>query len=189
MPSRRVVDKPFGAVGLLSNNTAVVASTRPRVLWAGDALVQKQFRQQCLLNAVNNMIGEVLATEDSFESHRAHLERRFRSAGFCLEGVRRSLSKGRPGNWTMLVALRWLTQNGYRLTRLGRNRLRRRILRLGQRGKKLLLCVAPPGCPDRLHAICIRGRRIWDGARGVAEFNNDAWDECIGHLVAAYLVK
>ena len=156
------------------------------VSWVGDELVQKQRGQQCVLHAVNNLVGSICATPKDFERIREEYCRQFRRNKWSLAGVSK---RRRPGGWTFNIPLKWLSVNGYKIKAVDGRRRRRAVMRAGRRGAKFLLSVRPPEDPTQRHAICIRDGKIFDSNRGAAPVDQKHWDSCVHTLVKGYQIK
>lgn len=162
------------------------SSSEPRgTVWAG--YFQRQSYQQCLMNAINNLLQGARVSPRRMEAIRARIARRLQELGYADPRLKRRTCKGNPGEWSLTVAVEVLNEEGCVVKRADKGkRAARRVVKMGLQGKKLLLAVKPRG-GEGAHAVCIRDKMILDGARSAPlPLTVRNWDTCVSRLLRAY---
>lgn len=153
---------------------------------------QRQFRQQCLLNALNNLLGADVIKVDEMEFTRGRIARKLRRKGYEPDGYKPHAHKGEPGLWSTPVAVEVLNKYGFRVRKVKKGAASASWVRQeGLRGAAFLLVVVPPGSHERksAHAMCLRGGVLLDGAREPMWLSDGNWAKCVHQLICAYQVE
>ena len=153
-----------------------------------DGFFQRQKGNQCLMVAVNNLLGREEFKPADFENRRERCKKRHFKAGFDMACYRKRTTKGKPGMWCVTLAVDALQSRGYKVTAIRANALTTATREAAKKGKKLLVGVTTK--KGFSHAIAVKEREIYDGTlRGPVTVTKKACKKLMPLVFKSWLVE